>query len=76
MFPTLRICLGTTVFSSQSDSLSDVKGPVHCTMMFVGFHDGLCKDQPVMFCRGYLLCHKLPETEILNVAGGTCTAVK
>lgn len=49
---------------SRSGSLSDVKGLVHCTVMFVGCQDGLSKDQSIRFCSGSLESHKLPDPEI------------
>lgn len=51
--------------SSRSRSLSDVKGPVHCTVMFVGCQDGLSKGQSIRLCRGSIESCKLPDAEIL-----------
>lgn len=55
---------GDNSHSSWCGSLSDVKGPVHCTVMFVGCRDGLSKHQSIRVCKGALESHKPPYLEI------------
>lgn len=55
---------GDNSHSSRCGSLSDMKGLVHCTVMFVGCWDGLSKDQSIRVCKGTLESHKPPYLEI------------